>query len=325
MNNNDDLAAVQEFYNSLITEKKDLKADIEKNKENIEALKKELEIVDSDLKSNVEFSSLNSSADQFSKRRNIFEEIINLSVRNESYQEKYSLIERNISFLEKFGKSKTDDKESISQVIINLNEMDRKRIARELHDTTIQNLVCLIHKVELAMKYLDMDPIRVKLELSSMIKYLREDIDDIRSLIYDLRPMSFDDLGFEVLLKQYLDELNNLYPNEVVYHINADFSDIKEDYLITIYRIIKECCINSIKHSDGGRLDISISEKKGKFEIRVSDNGKGCDLNKKVGDHHYGLKILKDRVALLNGKMKIVSEKGKGYSTEVFFSKAKLK
>ena len=94
---------------------------------------------------------------------------------------------------------------TLSDVIINLNEMDRKRIARELHDSTNQNMVCMIHKIELASRFIDTDPIRVKLELGTIKKYLKENIDELRNLVYDLRPMSFDDLGFEVLLKQYLD------------------------------------------------------------------------------------------------------------------------
>ena len=206
---------------------------------------------------------------------------------------------------------------SLSEIIINLNEMDRKRIARELHDSTIQNMVCMIHKVELASKFIDMDPIRVKLELSTMKKLLKENIDELRSLVYDLRPMSFDDLGFDILLKQYLDELDQLYDNEIEYHYDTDLTDVKENCLITIYRIIKECCINSIKHSGGAKLSVSITEEKDNLVICISDNGKGFDLSKKSDKYHYGLKIMEDRVTLLKGKVKIISELGKGYEIKI--------
>lgn len=206
---------------------------------------------------------------------------------------------------------------SLSEIIINLNEMDRKRIARELHDSTIQNMVCMIHKVELASKFIDMDPIRVKLELSTMKKLLKENIDELRSLVYDLRPMSFDDLGFDILLKQYLDELDQLYDNEIEYHYDTDLTDVKENCLITIYRIIKECCINSIKHSGGAKLSVSVTEEKDNLVICISDNGKGFDLSKKSDKYHYGLKIMEDRVTLLKGKVKIISELGKGYEIKI--------
>ncbi|MBR1693469.1 MAG: sensor histidine kinase [Lachnospiraceae bacterium] len=212
---------------------------------------------------------------------------------------------------------KIEDDKSLSQILIHLNEMDRKRIARELHDSTIQNLVCLIHKIELASKYIDLDPIRCKLELESIKQYIHENIDEIRGMVYDLRPMSFDDLGFDVLLQQYFDELDQLYDNEIVYSILVDFSNIGKDYLITIYRMIQECCINSIKHSGGGKLSVKIAQKKDNLSILIEDDGKGFDLTSEVGHHHYGIKILKDRIALLDGKLEIYTEVGKGYRTDI--------
>lgn len=234
---------------------------------------------------------------------------------NKSSKKVDKISNKNDSYLIKSDFS--DGISTLSDVVINLNEMDRKRIARELHDSTIQNMVCMIHKVELASRFIDTDPIRVKLELSTIKKLLKENIDELRNLVYDLRPMSFDDLGFDVLLKQYLDELNQLYENEIEYHFEANLENVKEDCLITIYRIIKECCINSIKHSGGAKLVVSLTEEKDCLVICVSDNGKGYDLSKEADKYHYGLKIMEDRVTLLKGKFQVTSELGKGYETKI--------
>lgn len=322
MVNMDDLMTVQKFYDSLLTEKENLETKIEINQSEIISLKEKLRVLMEDDEGEQFFSP--NIKDEKQKRMKEFNEKIQiLTDKNESYEEKLKLLIHNINFFEKHEKKQMDD--SLSRIIIHLNEMDRKRIARELHDTTIQNMVCLIHKMELASRYIDMDPIRTKLEITSAIKNIRESIDELRGLVYDLRPMTFDDLGFEVLLKQYLDELNHLYPNEITYNINASFDDIKEDYLITIYRIIKECCINSVKHSGGGHLHVSIEEKDERIHIVVKDDGKGFKASDKVGKHHYGTQILNDRVLLLNGKINVQTEPGKGYSTDILLNKTDLK
>ena len=114
----------------------------------------------------------------------------------------------------------------------------------------------------------------------------------------------------------------NFQPSEVakvgfILVIASYLTDVKENCLITIYRIIKECCINSIKHSGGAKLSVSIAEEKDNLVICIFDNGKGFDLSKKSDKYHYGLKIMEDRVTLLKGKVKITSELGKGYETKI--------
>ena len=87
------------------------------------------------------------------------------------------------------------DESKIKLALLETQENERQRIARELHDSTLTSLV---HKTELSLKLVDADPIRCKLELTSMGKTIRDIIQDTRNMIYDLRPMSFDDIGFDI-------------------------------------------------------------------------------------------------------------------------------
>ena len=91
--------------------------------------------------------------------------------------------------------------------LIKFQEQESERIARDLHDSTVQNLTSMIHKIELCSKLIDMDPIRCKLELTMMSRTLRDIINDTRQMIYNLRPMSFDDIGLEITIERASDKI----------------------------------------------------------------------------------------------------------------------
>ena len=92
--------------------------------------------------------------------------------------------------------------------MIEMLETERKRIVSELHDTSLQNIAHFVHMIELASLYIDKDPARAKMELNSVSKGLHNVIEDIRSTIFNLRPMTFDDLGLKASFERLLDFLN---------------------------------------------------------------------------------------------------------------------
>lgn len=199
--------------------------------------------------------------------------------------------------------------------VLDVQEKERQRIARDLHDGSLQNLTHLVHKVELSSLYMDQDHVKAKLELATIEKGLRKVIDDIRNQIYDLRPMVFDDLG----LKEALLKLFHVLNHEGKFNIVTDLDDIYVDMsdsgeelaLINIYRIIQECVQNSINHSGGDRIDISLKEEKNIYRILIQDNGTGFDLKEaKKKERHFGLSVIEERVFLLNGKIQMDTERG---------------
>lgn len=199
---------------------------------------------------------------------------------------------------------------------LNRQEMDRKRIANELHDTSVQDLTHIIHRVELAGLYIDMDPTKAKLELAGISDEIRKIIKDIRNTIFDLRPMSFDDLGLKEALEQYIDDLKNKCNIEI--EVNMDFADnYDEEKNMIIYRILKECINNSVKHAKASVIQLIMIDKDNVLHISVKDNGIGI-LNKddknteKEMQTHYGLAIMKERVSILNGKCYISSKEDNG-------------
>lgn len=199
--------------------------------------------------------------------------------------------------------------------VLDVQEKERQRIARDLHDSSLQDLTHLVHQVELSSLYIDQDPLKAKLELASIESGLRKVIDDIRNRIYDLRPMTFDDLGLRETLLNFFALLNHNGHFEILSDIDTIEDQFpekeKEISLIMIYRIIQECVQNAIEHSYGDRIEVSLKNQDSVFLIKIQDNGIGFNLEEaEKKDRHFGLSVVKERVFLLGGEMKIETEKG---------------
>ena len=206
--------------------------------------------------------------------------------------------------------------------ILDAQEKERQRIARDLHDNSLQNLTYLVHKVELSSLYIDEDPVKAKLELATVEKGIREVIEDIRNDIFALRPMSVDDLG----LKETIEKLIAVVNQDLRFRIITDIDEItttqsdSAEYmrLISIYRIIQECVQNAVKHSGGNEIVLKLKDYGNVYKIIVQDNGKGYDISEASKmDTHFGLSVIKERVLFLDGKIKIDADNGTIIEIEV--------
>ena len=233
------------------------------------------------------------------------------------YKTKLLEVENNIKAIEQI-REKVKAQSGVE--ILSMNENDRKRIARDLHDSTIQNMVYLIHKVEYASKFIDQDPTRAKLELNIVTNNLKNVIQEMRDLVYDLHPMNFDDLGFETTLMNFFDNISHASSMKVSYEIFMEYEKYNQLILITLFRIIQECCNNAIKHSKGKKLSVLLKEDKKLLILKVQDDGTGfseSDIEDK-DMKHFGLKIVKERVSFLSGNFYISStEEGTVIQVEI--------
>lgn len=177
-------------------------------------------------------------------------------------------------------------------------ELERKRIARDMHDGPTQNLSNLILKTELCIKLLDKDIDRTKLELQSLKLLIRDTIDETRRLIYNLRPMLIDDLGLIPTIEGLVDKVNG---NE---DFNIEFESSNEHNIqlasimtLTIYRITQEALNNIKKYSKATKVLISINVNENIIELNISDNGVGfnVDNNNFNYENNRGLGINNER------------------------------
>lgn len=187
--------------------------------------------------------------------------------------------------------------------ILFMQEGERKRIAEELHNNTVQDMVCLFQKIELAILYMDKDIVQSKLELILAKRQIKSMIDGIRDIIYNLRPMVFDDIGDAAAFQGLYDKL---YENG--FDVSFDVDNINTDDGITavsVFHFVNEACQNVIKHSHADRVSVSVKCKEQQIFIAIADNGAG--FKSQLEDNHFGISFMMERVRLLDGDMKIIS------------------
>jgi len=202
--------------------------------------------------------------------------------------------------------------------LLETQEMDRNRISRDLHDSTVQSLTSLGHKMEYCSKLVDSDPVKVKLELQSMIDLNKEIINDMREIIYDLRPMSLNNIGLVSTVEAFCLHLRRNDNMDVVFKVDGVEQKLSSIVNVTLYRIIQEACNNAVKHSKSKKIYVKLSFMENSIEIEVEDNGIGFDISRveqrSMEDflHGFGLSTMKERTKLLSGTFNIDTKPGGG-------------
>lgn len=197
-------------------------------------------------------------------------------------------------------------------------ENERSRISRELHDVTIQNLVHTIHQTELILRYMDSDPIKAKLEITSLSHNLKHTIQETRNIIFDLKPMTINDLGFSETLDEYVTYLNDNFEIHFSYDIGDVVDNLDKENCLTLYRVIQEACTNIMKHSHAKNAEIRIwQDEADQCILSVKDDGVGCQISDLNKLNHYGLQIVKERIKIVSGTCEIETDIDQGFHLTV--------
>lgn len=222
-----------------------------------------------------------------------------------------------------YNNSKYINIKEIGINILETQEKERQRIAMDLHDTAVQNLTGLIHKIELCTKLIDMDTVRTKLELNALSNIIRLVINDMRNTIYNLKPMSLDDLGLVFTVDRYAK--NIMDNNNIIVKLKYNLENIKLDSIIdlTLFRVVQEACQNILKHASATQIDIDLIYNEKDIIVTIKDNGIGFDVDKVINQSdnrktNFGISIMKERITLLCGNLNIQSNKNKGTVITVY-------
>lgn len=196
-------------------------------------------------------------------------------------------------------------------------EEERKRLARELHDETVQALIVLNQQIEVAQRDLTRDPEQAAERLTQLHPLVNGIIADLRRQIHDLRPLYLEDLGLvtalEMLVHQTAERNHVVGDLEVVGEPPAFVAQAVE---LSAFRIVQEALNNVISHAHADWVHIETIFGDHALTLRIEDNGVGFDAPRHAhqlsGRGHYGLAGMQERVQLHGGRLHIESEPGKG-------------
>ncbi|MBE0439221.1 MAG: HAMP domain-containing protein [Gammaproteobacteria bacterium] len=202
----------------------------------------------------------------------------------------------------------------LHQQIINVQEHERKSLARELHDEIGQHLTA-INVDAAAIK--TAPNLKVAQESGSAISdVVRQMIDIVRNILQRLRPADLDELGLKLALAELVNtwQLRNSM-TVCQLNVQGEFVDLDDSPLIAIYRIVQECLTNVARHSNAQHVDITLIQEIDEISFTVKDDGVGFDLSQ--SGNGFGLLGMKERCEGLNGSFHITTEINEGVCIEV--------
>ncbi len=207
----------------------------------------------------------------------------------------------------------------LSSRLLSAQEEERKRLAGELHDSLASSLTAIKVGLETARHRLVLNKVDPAV-LETPIYLTRLAIDEVRSIIMDLRPTVLDDLGLIATLDWTCRQFGAICPNLLIEkRIDVEEDDIPEELKTVIFRVVQECFHNISKHSEADRVTLSLLRDEHVLELIMEDNGAGFDLNSALaredGMRGLGLTSMKERVELSGGSFAIRS--GFGLGTEI--------
>ena len=203
--------------------------------------------------------------------------------------------------------------------ITSAQEEERLRLARELHDDTIQSVIALKQRVQLAQTSVkDQTSRRTLSELETLAE---QTIENLRRMTRALRPIYLEDLGLVTALEMLVRETSQNNAVQIEFKKTGEEQRLSHEEELALYRIAQEALSNVVRHSQAKRAELLISfgEKETKLEVR--DNGQGFDMPRSPTDFapngHFGLLGIHERADLIGASLEVESAPGKGTRLKV--------
>jgi len=184
-----------------------------------------------------------------------------------------------------------------------------------LHDDTIQDLIVLSQRIQMARMTAKPDDVALLARLDDMHAGVLKMIDDVRRFSRALRPIYLEEAGLASGLERLALESNELAKKqqrscEVAFALSGNIPRLPPDVEMTLFRIAQEGITNALKHAGASRIQVNLVQQPDAIDLKVSDDGKGFDPSTvKPG---FGLTGIRERAALIHATVSLVSAPAKG-------------
>ncbi|MCS7259241.1 MAG: sensor histidine kinase [Anaerolineae bacterium] len=198
--------------------------------------------------------------------------------------------------------------------VLTAQEQERARLARELHDEIGQALTAIIMTTTVVENSLPPEFASGREKLANVRNIASQALNDLRGLIFDLRPEVLDDLGLALALRAQTKK--HLEPLGIQVELRASGlrDNLPHEVETAVFRVVQEAITNIARHSRATQASISLTKQEGRLLVRVRDNGQGFDLTQVMNGPRqaWGLLGMEERVTLLGGKFYISTRPGAG-------------
>jgi len=206
-------------------------------------------------------------------------------------------------------------KQAFGLQIIEAQEEERRRLSREIHDGPAQLLAhALMGSQILERVHREKGPEESSKEIATMRNTIRDALYEVRRIIYDLRPMSLDDLGLVPTLGKYLLRIKEHYPDvEIIFKTLGNEENLPEKMEAPLFRFVQEAVQNACKHGKPSQVKVLVEFREHRISLLIKDDGVGFDP-KLQKENTFGLIGMNERMEVLGGTFTIRSSKGRGTS-----------
>ncbi len=206
----------------------------------------------------------------------------------------------------------------LSSQLLEVQENERKRIARELHDSIGQSLTAIKFGLENALgqigEQLGTDFVEL---LEPLIPVVQQASEEVRAIHTNLRPSLLDDLGITATISWFCREFEKLYSGiSIQKHVDIEEKQVPEALKTVIFRVLQEAFNNIAKHGQADIVGIFLRSSDGELELLIEDNGQGFDVEQVASERSLrggiGLTSMRERTELSGGSFSVKSTKGEG-------------